>query len=226
MRPLILFGLISVGAILASAAVDASNPGYFARYFGPIQPPFALVAVSGVGFVALRFLDEQTEFRIWRVPAARSLVQPALLALPFAAIVVLVDGLVFRFPPDINVPWPLSLLFYPTMAFVVEVVLHVLPIALLITIAALTGAPGRRPFIWAGLALAALLEPLIQVGSELMRQAPSGRIAFVCLLVIAFNLIELCMFRSFGFIPMYVMRLVYYACWHVGWGGLRVALLF
>jgi hypothetical protein len=222
----VLLGLISVGAILGSAAVDASHPDYFARYFGPIQPLFALVAIFGLGFLALRFLDARTEFTIWRVPTARSLGLPALFAMPFAAMVVLIDSLVFRFPRDINVPWPQSLLFYPTMGFVVEVVLHVLPIAALIGLAVLTGTSRRERFMWAGLLLASLLEPLVQISSEQMRGAPSGRTVFVGLLVIMFNFIELYMFRNFGFIPMYVMRLVYYACWHVAWGTLRLAILF
>ena len=49
---------------------------------------------------------------------------------------------------------------------------------------------------------------------------------FSGLQLLAFGLVQLYVFRRFGFIPMFVFRLAYYARWHVGWGALRLRLLF
>jgi len=50
--------------------------------------------------------------------------------------------------------------------------------------------------------------------------------AFVAAHVFAINLIQLYVFRRFGFMAIYGFRFVYYACWHVIWGYLRLQLIF
>lgn len=226
MRASAVLLLIELTVILASAALGASHPEYFARYFGPVPAPLVVVAVCALAFVAIRGLEQRTEFSIWRGGWAKGIGMAVLAALPFAAIVIIVDCFVFRFPRDINVPWPASLLFYPVMGFVIEAVFHLLPIAFADKVARLWNPPRHKPILWGGLAVAALLEPALQVLLELVRGPLSARAAFVGVQVLGFNVLELYLFRRFGFIPMYFARLVYYLAWHIIWGHMRLALLF
>jgi hypothetical protein len=44
--------------------------------------------------------------------------------------------------------------------------------------------------------------------------------------ILAINLAGLFLFRRFGFLPMYALRLFYYLIWHILWGYLRLSVLF
>jgi len=90
------------------------------------------VFVIVAGFVSLGFLQSRGWFeiddgdRVWKgVSVAATLA--TFLAIP----VILVD-LTVGFPRDLNIPAPRSLLFYPAMAFVAEVVFHAIPLGLLL----------------------------------------------------------------------------------------------
>ena len=41
-----------------------------------------------------------------------------------------------------------------------------------------------------------------------------------------FGMIQLSLFKRYGFVAMYTCRLAYYAVWHIIWGYLRLQLLF
>jgi hypothetical protein len=217
---------ISLGVVFAGSALGIAHPENFDRYFGPLPAPLVLVVVGALAFVGLRIVEPRTGFAVWRGERAQSLCYAALTTLPFAVVVILADCFVSRFPRDLNVPWPQSLLFYPVIGFVVEVLFHALPIALAVGASRLVTAPKNMSLLWGGIVVAALAEPLLQVSIELSRAPFSARAAFVGVQVLAFNLLELHLFRRFGFIPMYAARLAYYLAWHVAWGELRLKLLF
>jgi hypothetical protein len=44
--------------------------------------------------------------------------------------------------------------------------------------------------------------------------------------VFAMAFLQLYVFRRYDFVSMYTFRLVYYMFWHIGWGYLRLRLLF
>jgi len=68
------------------------------------------------------------------------------------------------------------------------------------------------------------LEPTFQLRSGLVDQPLSSIQAYVWLHVWAINLLQLYVFRRFGFVSTYAFRLVYYLHWHVAWGYLRLQL--
>jgi hypothetical protein len=127
--------------------------------------------------------------------------------------------LVIRFPKDLNVPPPQSLLFYPVMAYVVEVCFHALPLALVLAVLGpLSKEVNTNVLVWLCFLPVASLEPIV------MRRL--GFSAYVGLFVFAFNLLQLYVFRRYDFVSMYSFRLVYYVHWHVLWGYLRLRLLY
>ncbi|HEY5622736.1 MAG TPA: hypothetical protein VIV14_03170 [Gammaproteobacteria bacterium] len=141
------------------------------------------------------------------------------MATAFAGVAILAD-LGLGFPRDLNVPRPESLLFYPVMGFVAEIVLQVFPLAVLLTVLnRLVEDVSAERRIRISIVAVSLLEPIFQVtvGST-GRPLLDG---FVFLHVFAFCLVQLAVFRRFDFVSMYVFRLVYYLYWHIIWGYFR-----
>jgi hypothetical protein len=80
--------------------------------------------VCTCGWAALYFLNGRHYFLLSRPEARRRGIALAVgLAIPFIIAVTAAD-LIQRFPIEINVPPPASPLFYPAMAYVVELLLH------------------------------------------------------------------------------------------------------
>jgi hypothetical protein len=149
------------------------------------------------------------------------------VAVLLASITVLLD-LRIVFPRDLNVTFPLSLLFYPAIGFVVEVVFHLLPLAVLLPV--LTSrrlALESNRAMWDAMVVVSLLEPAFQVGPMLgSPHYPSWAVAFLAGHLLVFNLLQLFAFKRYDFMAMYAMRLAYYAVWHVAWGHVRLRVLF
>jgi hypothetical protein len=140
---------------------------------------------------------------------------------------ILVD-LKVVFPPDINVLFPESVLFYPAMGFFAEILFHVLPLSvLLFSLTSIFRNLSYENIVWICILIVALLEPIyhtIPMGSS--NRYPLWAIVYVGLHVFLINLTQLLIFRRYDFISMYSFRLVYYLFWHIGWGYLRLRLLF
>lgn len=198
----------------------------FRPYFGDLDPLLVLALVALLGAVSLAYLRARVGFAIVRGredprgPALAVCLAP-LLVPP----VILVD-LLGGFPRDINVEAPLSLLFYPLIALVAEVVFHAVPLALLCLAGAtwLTGAARESMVAWC-LALVALVEPTFQV-LHAPPASPPWATAYVGLHVLVFNLVALYLWRRHDFASAYVFRVTYYLGWHILWGYLRLQLLY
>lgn len=222
----IALAAVSAGLIGATAILHLFADMPFARYFGSVDPMLAITLVVILGWVSLRYLDTRGWFAL--VPSGAAF--PAALACfaiatAFAVPVILVDiGL--GFPKNINVLPPAGLLFYPLMGLVVQVMLHALPLAVLLAILAPRGAEySEKRLVWTVIAVVALLEPAVQVSLGSAKQLPLLSL-YTALHVYAFNLTELYVYRRFGFVHMYLLRLTYYLHWHVLWGMARLHLLF
>ncbi len=222
------FATLTFGAAGAAAALLAFAHGaYFQPYFDGINPLLVIALVAAAGAIALRFLRARGWFEIYaQGRTLRGVALAALLATLLVVPTIAVDAGV-GFPRGINVPAPWSLLFYPAIAYVVEILFHVLPLALLL--AAFrplfkTLSPDR--LVWLCIAFTALLEPAFQVHTGLSQGSPPVLNAYVGVHVFAFNLLQLAVFRRYGFVSMVAFRLVYYLWWHIAWGYLRLQLLF
>lgn len=197
---------------------------FFQRFFGGINPLVAMVVIGLLGLVLLDVFLSRGWFDIYRTWNVGWLIIPFCLAALFALVIILVDIKV-GFPKEMNVPFPRSLLFYPAIGFVVEIVFHVLPLSLLlIVLTNLSKTTNFDSLIWPCLIVVALLEPIYQtiMGSQM----PVWATVYVFLHVFLFNMLELVIFKRYDFVSMYAFRMMYYLFWHILWGYARLKLLF
>lgn len=237
-RGLFPFALVAVGAGLATLAMAGCDEPYFARFLGDWPPWLVVGLVATAGALALGSLQANYRFPRDEPGQVRAgLTVGAGLATLMAIPPVVID-LVSPFPREINVPWPWSLPFYLAIAFVVEVVFHLVPWAVLIGLGAtLAGWLGRRSravdgwaapagLVTASLLVVSLSEPVFQVASGWSPSSPNGVDVLVGVNVWAFNVAQLLICRRYGFVAMYLTRLVFYVYWHLLWGHWRLELLF
>lgn len=213
--------LVTGGVLLATGRGED-----FERFLGPVPPLAVLTVTALAGAAALRFL----EVRGWSPGGApshpgRAIGEPALTAIAFAGAALIAD-VAIGFSEDMNTPWPRSVLFYPAIALVAEVVFHLVPLTLVIAAAGgrWAGAePGRR--VWPVIAVVAASETIFQVLNALGEPEPVIA-AFVGPHLFAIGVYELMALRRFGFVAIAVFRLTYYLLWHIAWGALRLEFLY
>jgi len=219
--------ILSLGAAVCTGILSLSHATSFQPYFGSIPPLLAIALITTVGFVSLGFLHSRGWFEVCaRKKCLRGAALGAALATLFVVPTILVD-LNHGFPRDLNVPAPQSLLFYPAMAYVVEIALHALPLLLLLVFLGWTFRKVNTNWlVWLGIVAAAFLEPIIQLRLGYSNKPVSWPEVYVAVHVFAFNLVEMYIFRRYDFVSMYSFRLVYYIHWHILWGYLRLQWLF
>ena len=230
---LVVFGLT---ATLALSRITFAQPyqgsirvnpvGFFQPFFGSIDPLSAVVVISVVGVASLGFLQSRGWFEVFTMRGTlRGLAVSAIIATLFGIEVVIAETTnIFRLPADMNVPPPWSLLFYPVIGYVVEIVFHVLPLAMSLAVLRPLFKKLNMPgLIWLCILVVSLLEPIFQVGSG---QPLSFAQAYIGLHIFAINFLQLYVFRRYDFVSMYSFRLVYYLYWHILWGALRLQWLF
>ncbi len=221
----IYFG-IAVTVIVFVAILTFRSPEYFLKFFGNLHPILAIIIVSLLGLILFLFLIARGWFAIYSAGNTKGILVAAALAVPFAIAIILVD-LIAVFPEDTNILLPDALLFYPAMGFVVDIVFHVLPLAILLLI--LTSLPLNISFEKAVLPcilLIAILEPIYQTVLGFSSPQQLWTTIFVAANIFLINLTQLLLFRRYDFVSMYSFRLVYYLLWHIIWGYARLKLFF
>ncbi|MBL9095676.1 MAG: hypothetical protein JNK07_02010 [Alphaproteobacteria bacterium] len=214
MKPLLV---LSAGVIMATVLIEVGNGGGFFRpYFGDIPATVGVLLASAAGGGAMWFLNVRRWFSVHQSGRGwRGFVASAFVATLLAAVAIGVD---FTVGIEVaNVPPPWSLAFYPVMAFVAEVVFHLLPLALLLAAASALRV-SKEVSVWSAMALSSLIEPTFQIAGD----SAGWLAAYVWLQVWAVNATQLYVFRRFGFVSMYLVRIVYYLHWHIVWGALRL----
>ena len=230
---LVVFGLtatLSLSQVTFAQPYKGSilvNPaGFFQPFFGSIDPLLAVALIAVVGVVSLGFLQSRGWFEIFTMGGTlRGMAVSATIATLFGIEIVIAESTnIFRLPADINVQLPWSLMFYPVMGYVVEVVFHVLPLTILLAVLDPLFKKLNMPgLIWLCILAVSLLEPIFQVGSG---QPFSFAQVYIGLHIFAINFFQLYVFQRYDFISMYSFRLFYYMYWHIIWGTLRLQWLF
>jgi hypothetical protein len=223
---LIYFGIsaLILGFVEAIYLIDES---IFARFLGRINPLIAFSLVIILGFLLLAILISKNWFVIYEAQNLKWLIRYAGLATLLGIIMALVD-LRVKLPSDMNTPFPQSLLFYPAIGFLVEIVFHILPITvlLLITKAMFKDLAVER-IVWICIIIVAAIEPIYQtIDMASANHYPLWAIIYVCAHVFVINLLQLQLFKKYDFVSMYSFRLVYYLIWHIAWGYVRLKLIF
>ena len=220
----LIFLSLSIVIIGLTAILDYENSSIFQRFFASLNPLVIIILTSFSGFLLFVLFLSKNWFAIFKKENLRWLNKLSLLTLPFVAISIIID-LIFVFPVNINILFPYSLLFYPVMGFLAEILFHIIPLAFLVTISNFVFKNiSTRKLIWVCLIIAALCEPTYQ--AVFMQSSPTLVIVLVWSNIYLFNLMQLYIFKHYDFISMYIFRLIYYSMWHIIWGYFRLDLLF
>ena len=220
-----VFLILGATILILTVVARSADNSVFQRFFGGFNPILIVSIVVLLGLLLCAFFLYTSNFEIVRQAIRIGPLSALALAIPFAALMILVDRY-SPFPKDINIAFPNSLAFYPVMAFVVEIIFHLLPLALLFFLIRRIGAPANpERVIWILFLIVALIEPIFQVILGREHNAPLI-VAFLGLFLLVFNYVQLLLFRRYDFISMYLFRISYYVIWHIVWGHFRIRALF
>jgi hypothetical protein len=199
----------------------------FQRFLGSIDPLVAILAAVVVGFILLSTLLAEKWFVIFDRENLPGLLRFSGLAALLGVIMIIVDTRII-FPADINILFPQSLLFYPAMAFFVEILFHALPITMFITLLnSILKNPNLNTISWISIFIISVAEPIYQTLDMVSsKHFPIWAVAYVGFHIFLINFFQLFIFKKYDFIAMYSFRLVYYLFWHIGWGYMRLSWLF
>lgn len=209
-------------AVAASAVLTWSNGSVYSFLLGGLNPLLVTAAAALFGVAALQRLALLGWFQAGGA-SARSVALASVLGAALTVPVIVID-LFGGFPAELNVRFPESLLFYPSIAVVAESAFHLVPLALMAMVWRWTSLEFSRARLFA-IGIAAVIEPVLQVvwGSEM---SPSWANAYVGIHLLVFNVVALEIFRRSGFVALYGFRVGYYLVWHITWGYFRLPLLF
>jgi len=221
---LVYFGISLVIAAL-TGILYVRNAWLFQAFFGVLNPLLVMLGIILLGVILSIFFLSRGWFVVHKAGEYKGiLVAAGLAALP-GLVIILLD-LKTVFPADTNRPFPDSLFFYPIFGYVVEVIFHMLPLALLLFILTSFFKSNFEKVIWPCILVVSLLEPVFQTVLGFSRPYPAWVIVGVFANILLINLFQLSIFKRYDFVSMYLFRLVYYAIWHIIWGQARLGLLF
>jgi hypothetical protein len=222
-----VFAGLSIGILGLTGIAHFSNNLLFRRYLGRIDSSAATILTACLGAISLSILLSHGWFAIYRKENLRGLFRASGLAAILGLVMILIDHWIVL-PADINVQFPESLVFYPVIGFLVEIVVHVLPLTLLLLLlTSFCKNLSLGKISWICILIVSLLEPVYQtIAMGPSDHSSSWAVAYVGLHVFVINVLQLAVFRRYDFIAMYSFRLVYYILWHIVWGYYRLELLF
>lgn len=196
----------------------------FIRFLGNLNPLLAIIISIFTGLFLLKYLINKANFSIYKRSNTKNSLILIGLAFLFGIEIIVADIWFIEYPADINIPFPKSLLFYPTIGFIVEVFFHLLPLSIIIFILSQFSNLSLIKVIWISLISVSILEPIYQMW--FVSQNSLLIVIYTGIHVFLFSLTQLLIFKRFDFISMYLFRLVFYSIWHIFWGYHRVDILF
>ena len=220
------FILFSLLIILFTIILYLPNPLIFQKHFGIFNPIILIIFIFVFGITALTYFISRGWFAIYERKNLRGMFTNSILATILVFNVILID-IFFTYSEDINVLLPQSMLFYPTIGYVVEILFHILPLSLLLIIlTSLLKNIKQEKIIWFSIFVVSLIEPIFQLAYGTPTNFPVWIKIYFALHLYLFNFLQLSILKRYDFISMYSFRLVYYLFWHILWGYLRLSILF
>jgi hypothetical protein len=209
--------LVLIKMILAFAPVRVIVPAQAAGSSWQFLLPLTILGLVGV------WLSQKTGFPdMWGASPRNWFPISALLGLGAAGILILLN--LIQPLGAINVPFPISILFYAQGGIETEIVLHLIPIPILLWLISslILRNSGQEQVFWGVAIVLSLCEPLgmISVISQTGLLEQSIIPIFMIIVSYSMNLIGAYLFRMFGFLAPLTMRLSVYLAWHVVFGAL------
>jgi len=215
---LCIFGFTVILSIFPTAS--------FRLFFGDIPALLAVSLIFLLGLGSMKLILSRGWFSVYKRENLGKLPQFSIVAILFLSGAIFID-FIYPFPIDINLPFPKSILFYPIMGYVVDVLFHVVPLTILLSVlVVLFKNVDREKILFACILIVSLIEPVYQymfdpsIGKPLWIDLFDGTRLFL------FSSVQLYIFKRYDFISMYSFRIVYYLLWHILWGSIRLLILF
>mgnify|MGYP001815075565 CR=1 FL=1 len=219
-----VYASLAIVVIIAASVLCTLNPNYFLQYTDPINPLVAIISCAILGYFILDHFNNQEYFKIYRDLNLLSAFRYASIVFLFVFVAILID-LIEPLPANINVPFPDALMFYPPIAFVVEILFHLVPLAILISLfKTIFKTTKFNQLFWLAILITSTLEPTYQALQ--MGPYPDWVLVIVWVNLFFFNVTQLLIFKRFDFMAMYAFRILYYFIWHIIWGYYRLELIF
>jgi hypothetical protein len=223
-----LFLLISLVVCLLMLILINSEVQTYSRFFGPLNPLLIFIGSAVTGLFLFMYLLSSTGLKIYIKRNLNGLLFSSVLALLFGLEIIAADIWIVNYPSTLNVPFPSSIIFYPTIGFVVEIIFHLLPLSLIIIILrVLSKRISYNGVMLIAIILVSIAEPLYQVIiMGMSSQYSPTTLIYTGFHIFLLSLSQLLIFRRYDFISMYTFRLVFYFAWHIIWGNFRLNILF
>jgi hypothetical protein len=220
----LVFLILSAIILGMTATVGYSPDAPFRRFLGKIDPLLSMAVAVLAGLLCFTLLLERGWRKIYE-PKKKKAIWGFLGLTVFLAFNSIWIDSILVFPKNINILWPASLLFYPAIAFFVEILFHIIPLTLLTGLCYLfLSEKAFQKSFWAVIVIVALLEPTFQI--FFMEGMPLWGTIAVGVNLFLFNILQLYTFKRFDFVSMFALRLVFYIVWHIIWGVMRLDILF
>ena len=214
----------SVAVIACLYLVLLSGDVDLGLYFGNVSPVLSVAIVCAIGVLVLYALHKYSGFSVYDPYKFRKGIPVAVaLVCPFMIIMTIVD-VALRFPPDINVALPTAIVFYPAIAYVAQIALHVAPFAILLASTTLIFKSRSTTWcIWLSITIASAIEATFQAVSSSDGHGLSIIAGIVAVILWLYGVAELYLYRRFDFATMYAFRIFSSGYWHLLWGNLRIS---
>jgi hypothetical protein len=176
----------------------------------------ALLMLLGIPFVYLQSKANLPSFLEAGISNRQRFGYPLLIGIVFGVLDVLIIKILMHpepyteLPPFLQ-PFPYSLFLYFSGAFEIEVFYRLIPLTLILLLGKwFEKGKFFNSFLWAGIILTSLREPL--------EQFPDGALWFVSYALLSgfiMNLLQAVFFTRSGFLASLTLRLGHYLIWHI-----------
>jgi hypothetical protein len=126
----LVFLILSAIILGMTATVGYSPDAPFRRFLGKIDPLLSMTVAVLAGLLCFTLLLERGWRKIYEPKKEKAIWGFLGLTVFLAFNSIWIDSILV-FPQNINILWPASLLFYPAIAFFVEILFHIIPLTLL-----------------------------------------------------------------------------------------------
>ncbi len=221
----LVFGILTIIVVVMASTIGISSQKPYKRFFGNLNPIAVFILTAFIGFICLVVLIKNSDLNVFNKRIRKGVCISAIISSVFLVPIIIVDCFA-HLPEMINVLPPESLLFYPSIAYVVEIIFHLLPLTLLyVILRRFINTEKIAIIIWICIVIVSLIEPLFQITFSIGHD-PTWKVLYLFLHIWAINLVSLTLFKHYGFVTMYLFRLFYYILWHIVWGAIRLQLFF
>lgn len=189
-----------------------------------------LIGIAVFGFAGLLLAPRVGFPDMWdeRIPNTRRFALPVVDGIVYGLVTIFALDLLN--PSDVHIAFPASILFYTYGGIFLEILLRLFGLTLLTWVLAAAAGAVRLPRaddvgFWIANIVVSLYEPMPYIMEQLAKTPTRGdpgiwiHWAFEPLFLA--NLLTGYIYRRFGFLSAVVLRLSFYAVWHVAYGGFR-----